>query len=1210
VSAKKQGGRKRTRSAEAKGGLRSRKWRQFLRGPDKELLDELYVPALAEAVRYDRCCAYFSSSVLAAAARGFGRLITRLVEMGDAAPRPAVRLVVNEELTTEDVRALTEERDLSGLEKALKRRFKNPKDLLTRRRLAMLGWLVREGLLAVRVGVMRRSRGLVHAKFGVVTDTAGDAVVFNGSGNESASGLLANYERLDVFTSWDHPEYHHEYSEEFEALWKDEHPDVHTVTLPEALRLKLIKFAPEEPPVAEPTQAGKQQRLAMLWRFIVEAPFLPNGATACDTTGMVGLWPHQNNVVQEAAEAWPNGRLLCDEVGLGKTIEAIFILRRLMAGRGVKRALLLLPKNLVKQWQGELREKGGLVFPHLEGSQTLVWPDGTKTKMTDLAEALEQDVLLMSRELARLPANAAALYRAEPWDLVLMDEAHAARRRGEEREYNSATLLLELLRQLQLRRRARGILLLSATPMQTHPWEPWDLLAVLGEGGAWLSEFAAVRKYYTAIAALEKGWIDPTKAERAAAVIAADPGFPAPPTGAAALTDVASASRMLAFAPPSKRDELVRWLRKSSPLARRMHRNARNTLRQYHGMGLLDQPPTTRIVDDLVFDYADRDERKVYDSVTDYIDTRFEILEKEKPGKGFVMTIYRRRASSCPYALQRSLERRRDGLLKVIRDKTQSWELPTEDAPEDLDPDDLPEEDTSGVSAAFPQDPRVAREELANVEQVLDALRSLSGRDTKRDKFFEVIRRLTDDGRPVLVFTGYTDTVEYLRESLVSYYGKSVGCYSGGGGEVWDGERWRSVTKDAITRALHDRKLQILICTDAASEGLNLQAAGALINYDLPWNPSRVEQRIGRIDRIGQRHTEVRVVNIYLKDSVDDKVYHVLQERCGLFEHFVGPMQPVLARARRMLTGREPVQPMLLDTEATGTESEALHRETYVEAEAIRPPEIPLVLNTSDIESALLAADEEQGLKVRRNRDGLIEVTGLVRGKVRFSSQVDLLERFDNANPICPHDGHLRALAEKMEATGDRLPLVVGSAQDGPFRASVAHWVGPGTRANVKSLRELTKRIDQWDGEYPDPAEWQDAERAARRQAQKLVRQMVKEAAERERKALERQLQAARIRLQRELGRYLVCASGGTDDLNAVLHRQMSRDIAGAQRLKRCMEMLDGYPEWPEQLRQELNEFDAELTANRRQALVAGSELEAALNDPRWAAYAGPQVVK
>jgi len=183
----------------------------------------------------------------------------------------------------------------------------------------MLGWLTKHKYFDIRVGVMRYGGGIVHAKFGIISDEVNDAVVFMGSGNESAQGLLANYEELEVSTSWDDPFLRYGYySTRFEALWNDTDSVVHTVTLPEALRLKLIKFAPKEPPIDEPTSELERQRAAMLWKFIVEAPYLPNGAAACDATAMVDMWPHQRKVVEEVSQAWPNGRLLCDEVGLGK----------------------------------------------------------------------------------------------------------------------------------------------------------------------------------------------------------------------------------------------------------------------------------------------------------------------------------------------------------------------------------------------------------------------------------------------------------------------------------------------------------------------------------------------------------------------------------------------------------------------------------------------------------------------------------------------------------------------------------------------------------------------------------------------------------------------------------------------------------------------------------------------------------------------------
>ncbi len=253
---------------------------------------------------------------------------------------------------------------------------------------------------------------------------------------------------------------------------------------------------------------------------------------------MVDLWPHQRHVVQETADAWPDGRLLCDEVGMGKTVEAILVLRRLMAGRGAQRALILVPAGLLQQWQGELREKGGLIVPRLEGIGKLVWPDENERRVEGLTDAMREDVLLLSRETARTERNLPIMLEAEPWDIVLLDEAHAARRRKqEEGEFNTGNLLLNLLRQLQLGRRARGILFLSATPIQTRPWEPWDLLGVLGEGAAWLADFPAVRSYYEAIASIRNGRCSMQTAGAAAAVIVGDKEFADQQGGLGTMTD-------------------------------------------------------------------------------------------------------------------------------------------------------------------------------------------------------------------------------------------------------------------------------------------------------------------------------------------------------------------------------------------------------------------------------------------------------------------------------------------------------------------------------------------------------------------------------------------------------------------------------------------------------------------------------------------------
>ena len=151
--------------------LREVDWPRFLRAPDGQLVARLYEPGLRRAVRYDRCCAYFSSSVLAAAASGFGAFIQRIVD-GAITQKPALRLLVNEELAEPDVRALLDAGDDAPLIGALLARLGTPETALQKGRLEMLAWLARDGWLEMKVGVMRYGDGILHAKFGLFVDAA------------------------------------------------------------------------------------------------------------------------------------------------------------------------------------------------------------------------------------------------------------------------------------------------------------------------------------------------------------------------------------------------------------------------------------------------------------------------------------------------------------------------------------------------------------------------------------------------------------------------------------------------------------------------------------------------------------------------------------------------------------------------------------------------------------------------------------------------------------------------------------------------------------------------------------------------------------------------------------------------------------------------------------------------------------------------------
>lgn len=1169
--------------------LRGRSWRRFLIGPDPEVIAELYEPALRDAVHYDRSCAYFSSTVLAAAARGFAPLVERLLaSVAQPSARPPVRFLVNEELSRDDVDAMLFARGAEGLAARLAQRLLEPKDALERERLAMLGLLVKRGLLEVRVGVMRSGRGILHAKFGIVTDAAGDGLVFTGSDNESASALTANFENLEVSGSWTDPDRHEHYKQRFDILWSGHDPYVDVMSLPDAVRDRLIRYS-DAPALSSPAFAApvsRRQRLeaSMHWRFALEAPWFPNGGRHCDALApRISLWPHQVRVVEDCAAAWPAGRLLCDEVGMGKTIEAIMIVRRLMAGRGVRRVLLLVPAGILKQWQGELREKGGLLVPRLEGQSTLFWPDGRMEVAADLASALEQPILLASREMVRLEQNAAVLLEAPRWDLVLLDEAHAARRASQvETEFNSATLLLELLRQLQLKGRARGLLLLSATPMQTHPWEPWDLMGVLGEGAPWLVDFDVVREFYGAMADASERPLPRDQGHIVAETIERDSVFPPMPLATSQLP-----SRLLAGS-QSERAALVKRLKAGAPLGRRMHRNTRHTLRSYYRQGILDRPPADRIIQDIRYDFAEPDEREVYDGVQAYVERRFRELEEERPGKGFVMTVYRRRAASSPAALQKSLERRRQGLERIAKGAAT-------DLTDDLDVSDQQDLDellgdvrAPRVSSALPESPVTARQELRDVQRLLQQLANLVGRDSKFDHFMRALQVATDDGRSCLVFSEFTDTVEYLRDSLFPRFGNALGCYTGDGGQVYDEGRWRSVTKEEITSRLNRRELRVLLCSDAASEGLNLQVASALINYDLPWNPARVEQRIGRIDRIGQKADDLRIVNLLLANSVDDRVYQVLGQRCDLFRTFVGAMQPVLSVARRMLLGVQSFNAAELDVEVQKAKEDHLAHEAFASQDQLPPTGAPPGVTIEDLERAftLLGGDMSDGA---------------VRGAGPLASDSSALARDVNAVPLSPFTSALRSFGTNIVSPGELVPLVVAVTEEGPFRTAVAVWAGTEADEIVDRAERLEALCGMWNGEALTQERWHRAHVFGQSVAAEHVAKM-RECAEREEgNALQRQIDAAKGRLLNELSGFLACARQDDEDFNAAFHRWMQRGGQTAALLIRAYGLV-GYPLWDDAVVEEAISQARLLSANQRKNVLLGTPLEAAVRDPRWGA--------
>jgi hypothetical protein len=314
-------------------------------------------------------------------------------------------------------------------------------------------------------------------------------------------------------------------------------------------------------------------------------------------------------------------------------------------------------------------------------------------------------------------------------------------------------------------------------------------------------------------------------------------------------------------------------------------------------------------------------------------------------------------------------------------------------------------------------------------------------------------------------------------------------------------------------------------------------------------------------------------------------------------------MQPVLARARRMLRGDEPVDAEALDASAADVERDVLASETYRTSEPAPVSPIHGAYSRTNLESALALLETAAGLRVKREKaSGAWVVSGSGQRRLRLTAEVSALERDPTLLPLTPLTPELHGLTAKLAKPGERLPLVVGSVQRGAFRRSVAYWIGGDSPVSVSSLGDLKNRLDVWTGDAVSPEAWRKAEDQARDEAEVQVRQMEEEARKREETALRRQVEAASLRLLIELGRYLVCLGEGVADLNRVMYRQMSHDSASAARLRLCLERLGGYRQWPESLRQDLEAFIKNLPEQRRKARLAGMELDAALHDPRWGA--------
>lgn len=919
--------------------LSAREWRLKYSPDDGDLVNGFYIPALECAVRYDRTTGYFGASALALAMRGIEGLVRNGGHM---------RLIVGCTLDAAEIEAIERGEALrDAVERHIELRTLAPPDESSREALELLAWMIGHGYLDVKVAVpcdaSRRplhADGIFHEKTGVIEDASGNALAFCGSLNETYSGWKRNWETFNVFTSWNSgAEYVAPTTNEFARIWANQSSHVMTLDVPAAMRLDLMRFLPPDDrparlrgtdghefqsnssthtsPPTEPAPDPRQDT----WAFIRRAPTDPDGgARVGEATCAVEPWPHQIRAFERMYGSETPRLLIADEVGLGKTIQAGMLLRQMwMAGRA-RRILILTPAAVMSQWQLELREKFNLNWPVYDDG-TLTWA-ASRALGPEAARAVSRDewhrepfVIASSHLMRRQDRVNELCEAADPWDLIVLDEAHHARRRGAgSGAEEGPNALLKLMR--RLRHRTKGLVLLTATPMQVDPIETWDLLDLLGLPPAWtaaafLRFFALVRKDGRAGRAL----ISFAEMDELARLFQATEEMFGPVGDELlvrqgidkrirrqrilyAMRDQASGSRQILDA--ADRDVALRLVRSATPVSRLISRHTRDLLRRYHHAGKISTPIADREVCDEFIEMSAA-ERAVYTEVEQYISTTYNQASPDaKNAVGFVMTVYRRRLASSFRALRATLENRLNPAARATA-TPQRWAAAADDAGDDdssagAHGDVMDADDALRLAA-------LAREEQEDVAQLYAHVGELP-MDTKARRLGEVLEGLRADGyTQCMVFTQFTDTMDFLREYVRSRDTRRVLCFSGRGGEALGSDgRWTLISRDETKRRFRDGDADVLLCTDAAAEGLNFQFCGALVNYDMPWNPMRVEQRIGRIDRLGQQHKIVRIVNLHYRDTVETDVYMALRTRIQLFQSVVGRLQPILAALPRAIT--------------------------------------------------------------------------------------------------------------------------------------------------------------------------------------------------------------------------------------------------------------------------------------------------------------------
>lgn len=543
--------------------------------------------------------------------------------------------------------------------------------------------------------------------------------------------------------------------------------------------------------------------------------------------------PHQRIAVYDAMlKQSPLRFLLADDAGAGKTIMTGLYIREMLSRRLLRRVLIVPPAGLIGNWQRELLKLFNLPFKIVTGSDTKSSNPFVGENSNHIIVSI--DTLTSSRVFSQLKQS-----DVEPYDLVVFDEAHKLgagqdsnfRVRKTQRYRIAETLagVPTVTEEWKLSWKAYHLLLLTATPHMGKDYPYYALWRLLDS-----SVFSTAAAFYE-------------------------------------------------YPPELRKHFFIR--------------------RTKEEMVYLDGRPLypKRISDTLGYELSQGQvsEQKLYDETTDYLRyvyNRAKLLNRE--AARLAMSVFQRRLASSTYSLMRSFERRIAKLTKLIDDvqagkvTPEQLELLQKNVNEDHDVlDCYTADDEKSINGK--EENEVAEEELLTggiaislldlqverdqVKALLELSKSVlaEGHESKFDKLREVITDPSYDTEKLIVFTEHRDTLVYLvnRLSGLGYTGQIAQIHGGMNFQL------REEEVERFRKPVDQGGARFLICTDAAGEGINLQFCWIMINYDVPWNPARLEQRMGRIHRYGQKHDPVIILNLVAPATREGKVLKTLLDK-------------------------------------------------------------------------------------------------------------------------------------------------------------------------------------------------------------------------------------------------------------------------------------------------------------------------------------------